>query len=92
LLTNKENNGSGGNVGGGNGSRRNGREGGGLGGKQKWIPTRNMGNYCWSCRHHSVGVKHNSHTCIQKKEGHKDKATATNHMGGNNFWLQENRF
>jgi hypothetical protein len=35
LLANKENNGSGENVGRGNGSRRNGGEGSGLGGKQK---------------------------------------------------------
>jgi hypothetical protein len=38
-----------------------------------------------------VGVKHDSHTCIQKKEGHKDEATTTNPMGGDNFWPQENR-
>ena len=51
----------------------------------------NMGNYCWSCGHHPVGMKHGSHICIRTKEGHKDKASATNRMGGNNFWLQENR-
>jgi hypothetical protein len=90
-LANKENNGSRGNVGGGNGSGKNGGEDRGLGGKQTWIPTRNMGNYCWSCGHHPVGAKHDSHTCTRKKEGHKDEATATNCMGGNNFWLQENR-
>ncbi len=90
-LAYKENNGSGENDGGGNSSRRNGRDGGGLGGKQKWLPTRNMGSYCWSCRHHPVGVKHDSHTCTHKKEGHKDEATATNRMSGGNFWLQENR-
>jgi hypothetical protein len=89
-LANKDN-GSRGNVGGGNGSGGNGGDGSGLGGKPKWNPTRNMGNYCWSCGHHSVGVRHDSHTCNFKKEGHKDDAIATNHMGSNNFWLQENR-
>jgi hypothetical protein len=90
-LANKETNGSGGNDGRGSSSGRNGGEGRGCGGKQTWIPIRNMGNYCWSCRHHPVGAKHNSHICIQNKEGHKDKATTTNRMGGDNFWLQENR-
>ncbi len=95
LLSNslaiKENNGSRGNVGGGNDNRKKCREGGSLGGKRVYSYTRNIGNYCWFCGHHPVGVKHNSHTCIWKKEGHKDKATATTHMGGNNFWPQENR-
>jgi hypothetical protein len=90
-LANKENNGSGGNVGRGNGSRGNGRDGGGLGGIPRQNPTRNMGNYCWSCGHHPVGMKHDSHTCNFKKEGHKDDATTTNCMGSNNFWPQENR-
>jgi hypothetical protein len=91
LLVNKENNGSRGKVGGGNSRGGNGRDGGGLGGKPRQNPTRNMGNYCWPCGHHPVGVKHNSHTCNFKKEGHKDNATTTNHMGGNNCWPQENR-
>jgi hypothetical protein len=92
LLANKKNNSNGGNVGIGNGSRGNGRASGGLvGGNPRRNPTRNMGNYCWSCGYHPVGEKHDSHTCNFKKEGHKDDATTTNHMGGNNFWLQENR-
>jgi hypothetical protein len=91
FLANKENNGSRDNVDEGNGSGGNRGDGGGLKGKPRQNPTRNMGNYCWSCRHHPVGVKHDSHTCISNKEGHKDDATATNCMGGNNFWLQENR-
>jgi hypothetical protein len=91
YLANKENNGSRGNDGGGNSSRGNDRDSGGLGGKPRWNPTRNIGNYCWSCRHHPVGMKHDSNTCNFKKEGHRDDATATNRMGGNNFWLQENR-
>jgi hypothetical protein len=91
LLANKENNGSGRNGSGGNGRGRNGRDSSGLGGKQKWLPTRNMGSYCWSFGHHPAGMTHGSHTCTHKKEGHKDKATATNCMGGNNFWPQEKR-
>jgi hypothetical protein len=90
-LANKENSISKGNIIGGNASGRNSGEGGALGGKCVFPYTRNMDNYCWSCGHHLVGVKHNSHTCILKKEGHKDKATATNCMGGDNYWPQENR-
>jgi hypothetical protein len=90
LLANKENNGSGGNIGRENSNRGNGGDGGGLGGKPRRNPTRNMGNYCWSCGHHPMGMKHDSHTCNFEKEGHKDDATATNRMGGNNFLLQEN--
>lgn len=39
--------------------------------------------YCWS---HGLGKNraHVSRTCNQKKEGHKDDATADNMMGGNN--------
>ncbi len=90
-LANKEKNSSGGKVGGGNGSRRNGGDDSGLGGKDVFIPTRNMGGYCWSRRHHPVGMKHNSHTCTYKKEEHNNEATATNRMGSDNIWPQENR-
>ncbi len=87
-LANKENNGS--NSGGGSssgGSSGGGSSGsGGLGGAHKFRYTHNMGNYCWSHGHHPVGMKHDSITCTHKKGGHKDGATATNCMGGDNFW------
>ncbi len=84
-LANKENSGGGGNSGG-----RNGGNGGGLGGRRKFCTIRDMGSYCWSHRHHPVGTKHGSNTCTNKKEGHKDDPTATNYMGGNNYWPREN--
>jgi hypothetical protein len=85
-IANKENNSS---NSGGSGSSSSGggsSSGSGLGGGHDFRYTRNMGNYCWSCGHHPVGVKHNSITCTHKKDGHKDGATATNCMGGDNFW------
>jgi hypothetical protein len=90
-LANKENNGGGGNRGGGNGGKINGGNGGGLRGRCVFHTIRDMGSYCWSHGHHPVGVKHNSNNCTNKKGGHKDKATATNCIGGDNYWPQENR-
>ncbi len=55
------------------------------------IFSRNMGSYCWSHGHHPVSAKHDSNNCTNKKNGHKDKATTTNCMGGDNFWPWENR-
>lgn len=60
--------------------------GGGSSGERNFTYSRNMGEYCWSHGHHPVGIKHNSSTCTQKKDGHKNDATATNRMGGDNFW------
>ncbi len=84
LLTNKENNGNNGSGGSGSGSN-------GLGGGRDFKYTRNMGNYCWSHDHHPVGAKHTSIACTNKKEGHQDAATATNCMGGDNFWPGTNK-
>jgi hypothetical protein len=85
-LANKENNRS--NIGGGgsSGSGGGGSGGSGLGGIHKFRYTRNMGSYCWSHGHPPVGVKQDSITCTHKKDGHKNGATATNCMGGDNFW------
>ena len=47
--------------------------------------------YCWSHGHHPVGAKHTSIACTNKKEGHQDAATATNRMGGDNFWPRTNK-
>ena len=80
-IVNKENNGGGGSSRGGGGRGSSSR-----GEPRKFNYTRNMGNYCWSHGHHPVGVKHDSSTCKHKKEGHQDAATATNRMGGDNFW------
>jgi hypothetical protein len=97
-LANKENNGS--NSGGGGSSGSSGSGGGGsgsgsggsgLGGIHEFRYTCNMGNYCWSHSHHPVGMKHDSVTCTRKKDGHKDGATATNCMGGDNFWPRKHR-
>ncbi len=84
LLANKKNNGNNGGGGGVSGSN-------GLGGGREFKYTRNMGNYCWSHGHHPVGAKHNSIACTNKKEGHQDAATATNCMGGDNFWPGTNK-
>jgi len=73
-ITNKENNGGGG-VGGGS-----------RGEPHEFKYTCNMGDYCWSHGYHPVGIKHDSSTCMHKKEGHQDAATATNRMGGDKFW------
>ncbi len=85
-LANKENNSSNSGGGGSSGSGGSGSGGGGLGGIHNFRYTRNMGNYCWSCGHHPVGVKHDSVTYTHKKDRHKDGATATNCMVGDNFW------
>jgi hypothetical protein len=50
-----------------------------------------MGDYCWSHGHHPVGNKHSSSICTHKKDGHKNEATATNCMGGDNFWPRINQ-
>ena len=94
---NKETNVSGGNDGGigGGGSGvggRSGRDGSGSDpGNRTFRFPRNMGKYCWSHGHHPVGAKHDSHTCTHKKTGHNNDATATNRMGGNNYWPKSNR-
>ena len=36
-------------------------------------------------------IKHSSNTCTHKKDGYKNKATATNCMGGDNFWPRINQ-
>ena len=36
-------------------------------------------HYCWTCGHNSP---HPSHKCDNKKEGHKDRATKYNTLGG----------
>jgi len=78
-IANKENIGGGGGGGAGGGALR------------EFKYTRNMGSYCWSHGHHPVGAKHDSSTCTHKKTGHQDAATATNRMGGDNFWPGANR-
>jgi hypothetical protein len=83
-LANKENNGN--NLGKGDSSGSNG-----LGGGREFKYTCNMCNYCWSHGHHPVGAKHNSIACTNKKEGHQDAVTATNCMGGENFWPGTNK-
>ena len=73
-LANKENKSSGGDVSGGNGSRRNGSNSGSLGGRCVFHHTGDMGScYCWIHGHHPVGAKHDSHNCTNKKEGTKMK-------------------
>ena len=46
--------------------------------------------YCWT---HGISrnLKHNSHTCTRRREGHKEQATLHNRMGGSNNVLQEKR-
>ncbi len=85
-LANKENNSSNSSGSGSRGSGGGSSGGSGLGGIHEIRYTHNMGNYCWSHGHHPVGVKHDSVTCTNKKDGHKDGATATNCMGRDNFW------
>jgi hypothetical protein len=85
-LANKENNGSNSGGGSSSGSSSGSGSGGGLGGGHNFRYTRNMGNYCRSCVHHPVGVKHDSITCTHKKDGHKDGLTATNRIGRDSFW------
>ena len=90
-IANKENNGGGGGGGGGRGGGRGGGGAGGGGALREFKYTRNMGSYCWSHGHHPVGTKHDSSACTHKKTGHQDAATATNRMGGDNFWPGANR-
>ncbi len=45
----------------------------------------NMGGYCHSHSYHSVGANHTSANCSWKKDGHKDKATWSNTLGGGTF-------
>jgi len=45
--------------------------------------------YCWT-HGYRVRVGHNSFTCTNKKEGHKDEATLPNNLGGstqNKNWV-----
>ncbi len=46
----------------------------------------NMGGYCHSHGYHPIGANHTSANCSWKKDGHKDKATWTNTLGGDTFW------
>jgi hypothetical protein len=97
-IENKETNGSGSGNSGGGGSGGGGSGGGGSGGGGGSDPgnrtfrfPRNMGKYCWSHGHHPVRAKHDSHTCTHKKPDHNNNATATNCMGGGNYWPKSNR-
>ena len=81
ALANKENEGGNGGGGGGGGNR----------GGKPYGKSRCMGAYCWSHGWHPVGEKHNSTTCIYKKEGHKTDATFDNIMGGNQNWPSRDR-
>jgi hypothetical protein len=85
-LANKENNTSISSGGGSSGSGGGSSGGNDLGGVHEFRYTHNMGNYCCSHGHHPVSVKHDSVTYTHKKDGHKDGVTATNCMGGDNFW------
>ncbi len=77
ALANKENNPNGG------GSRNRG------GTRKPRTTSCCMGGYCWSHSYHPTGNTQSSATCIHQKEGHKVDATATNTMGGNNYWPPE---
>ena len=44
--------------------------------------------YCWT-HGYRVGVGHNSATCTNKKDGHKDLATRANTMGGSTMHKEE---
>jgi hypothetical protein len=52
---------------------------------------RNMGGYCHSHGYHPVGADQTSSKCSWKKDGHKDKATWTNTLGGDTFWPSAKR-
>ena len=55
--------------------------------KQDW--TMDPKGYCWT-HGYRVKVGHNSYTCSNKKEGHKDEATRANILGGstqNKNWV-----
>jgi len=57
-----------------------------------WRYNRNMGGYCHSCGYHPVGRIHTNKTCKNKKEGHDDDATWTNHRpNGSKSWSIEKR-
>jgi hypothetical protein len=57
-----------------------------------WRFNRNMGGYCHFCGYHPVGRIHTSKTCKNKKEGHDDDATWTNHgPKGSKSWPIEKR-
>jgi hypothetical protein len=45
-----------------------------------------MGRYCHSHGYHPISANHTIANCSWKKEGHKDKATWTNTLGGDTFW------
>jgi uncharacterized protein YdbL (DUF1318 family) len=42
----------------------------------------NWGGYCHTCGFNPIGKNHTSATCNNKKDGHKDDATAKKRMGG----------
>jgi hypothetical protein len=77
ALANKEN----------NPNKGGGRNGGGT--RKPRTKLRCMGGYCWSHGYHPTGNTHSSATCTYQKEGHKVNSTATNTMGGNNYWPPE---
>jgi hypothetical protein len=90
ALANKENNPNGGggrNTNGNIPNRGCGRNGGGN--RKPWTRIRCMGGYCWSHGYHPTGNTHSSATCTYQKEGHKVNATATNTMGGSDYWPPE---
>jgi hypothetical protein len=93
----KENGGGGGGVssgggsgggggGGGTGGTGGGGNNGGGGGERTFKFTRNMGAYFSTHGHHPVGANHTSATCMHKREGHNNIATANHHFGGSYFW------
>jgi hypothetical protein len=77
ALANKENNPNG-------GSGRNGNSN-----RKPWTRSCCMGRYCWSHSYHPTGNTHSSATCTYQKEGHKVNTTATNTMGGSDYWSPE---
>ena len=55
--------------------------------KPKWVNgkhVRDVGGYCWT-HGHCVDISLDSRTCRSKKEGHRESATHTNNMGGNQY-------
>ncbi len=82
-MANKSNNGKNLNPNTSSGDRKNRRP-------QNKKP-RNMGGYCHSHGYHPVGANHTSVNCSWKKDGHKDKATLTNTLGGDTFWPSAKR-
>ena len=53
---------------------------------KKWKYSRNMGEYCYSCGYHLIGVKHTCKMCTWQKEGHDGEATWTNRGNGSKEW------